>query len=77
MIPMPNPPTTIGNSRSGKYGMVRVRVDPKSIAPSTNSPPPMMSQRGAICGASRAVITLPRPRANANGMNPIPACRAE
>lgn len=28
MIPMPNPPNTIGMNSSGKYGMLRSSVDP-------------------------------------------------
>ncbi len=76
LTPMPNPPTTIGTTRSGKYGMVRVSVEPYSMAPSTKMPPPMISQRGATYGAARAASTLPSPRATANGMNPMPACSA-
>ena len=59
ITPIPKPPTTIGTTRSGKYGMVRVSVEPYSMAPSTSRPPPMISQRGAMCGASRAASTLP------------------
>ena len=77
MTPMPKPPIRIGNNRSGKYGMVRVSEAPNNMAPNTNKPPPMISHRGAICGASLAVTTFPNPSANANGMNPIPACSAE
>ena len=44
---------------------MRVSVEPYSMATSTNRPPPMISQRGAICGASRAASTLPVPSAAA------------
>ena len=74
---MPNPPTTMGPNKSGKYGMSRVSVDPKSIAPTTKSPAPMSSQRGATCGASFAATMLPMPNAIANGMNAMPAFSAE
>jgi hypothetical protein len=37
----------------------------------------MISQRGAIIGATRTAATLPSPSAAANGMKQIPACSAE
>ncbi len=76
-MPMPKPPTTMGPNRSGKYGMFRVSVEPKSIAASTNTPPPMISHRGATCGANLAATTLPTPNATANGMKQMPAFNAE
>ena len=77
ITPMPKPPITIGRNRSGKYGIVRVSVEPNSIAASTNAPPPMISQRGGTCGAARAARTLPTPNAMANGMKLTPARSAE
>ena len=77
MMPIPKPPNTIGMNRSGKYGMSRSSVDPYSIAASTKSPPPMISQRGAKRGASSVASTLPTPTATANGRKQIPARSAE
>src|ERR1700738_2188120 len=77
ITPIPNPPTMIGTNRSGKYGIVRSRVEPYSIAPSTNDPPPMTNQRGAISGATRAADTLHRASAIANGIKQTPAFSAE
>jgi hypothetical protein len=75
--PIPKPPTTMGPKRSGKYGISRVSVEPKSIAPTTNNPEPMSSQRGATCGASLAATMLPTPNASANGTKQMPAFSAE
>ena len=39
--------------------------------------PPIINQRGATCGASRAANALPSPKATANGMKLMPARSAE
>ncbi len=77
IVPMPIPPTVIGTTRSGKYGMPACRVEPYSMAPSTRMPPTITSTRGEKNRTSCEEAPNPIPIPMTNGMKPTPARSAE